>query len=194
MISDDFFPAIQHPNAVLVDTPIARIEPKGVRTADGALHELDVLVLATGFKVDRFIRPSKVIGRGGADLDDVWVDGPEAYLSVSIPDFPNFFFLNGPNSPVGNFSAIETSERQIGYIMQLVDGLRERRYREVSATHAALRGFEEARRKAAERTVWSTGCNSWYLNKQGVPMSWTWSYQRFLDETEAPRMHDFETR
>lgn len=194
VISDEFYPAIQHPNAVLVDVPITRVEPDGIRTADGELHELDVLVLATGFQVDRFIRPSKVIGRDGVDLDDVWADGPEAYLSVSIPDFPNFFFINGPNSPVGNFSAIETSERQVGYVMQLVEGLRERRYREVSASHAALRRFEDERQEAGKRTVWATGCNSWYLNDKGVPMSWTWSYDRFIDETEAPRMQDYELR
>ena len=194
VISSDFYDAIQHPNATLVDQPIERVEANGIRTADGALHELDVLVLATGFRVDRFIRPSKVIGRGGVDLDDLWVDGPEAYLSITMPDFPNFFFVNGPNSPVGNFSAIETAERQIGYIMQLVEGLQAERYREASASHAALRQFEEARREAAKRTVWATGCNSWYLNDKGVPMSWTWSYDRFIQETEAPRLEDFDLR
>ena len=74
------------------------------------LHELDVLVLATGFKADAFMRPM----RSPAATADArrGMERPEAYLSVSIPDFPNFFMLNGPNGPVGNFSLIEVAELQ----------------------------------------------------------------------------------
>ncbi len=194
VISDDFYAAIQQPNAELVTAPIERIEPQGVRTADGALHELDVLVLATGFQVDRFIRPAKVLGRGGVDLDDVWDDGPKAYLSVTVPDFPNFFLLNGPNSPVGNFSLVEVAERQTNYLMQLIDGLRRGDYREVSASREALQRFEAERREAAKKTVWVTGCASWYLDKNGVPASWTFSFERFAQEMAAPKLADFETR
>lgn len=194
VISSEFYGAIQQPNANLVTAPIARIEPEGVRTADGILHELDVLVLATGFHTDRFIRPAKVIGRGGADLDAVWGDHPVAYLSVTVPDFPNFFMLGGPNSPVGNFSLIETCEWQLGYILQLLEGMRRGDYREASATHEAMDRFEDERRRAAERTVWVTGCKSWYLDRHGVPASWTFTYARFVEEMTAPRMEDFETR
>lgn len=193
VISDDFYKAIQHPNANLVTSPIVRVEPEGVRTADGVLHDLDVLVLATGFHVDRFIRPTRVIGRGGVDLDDVWADGPKAYLSMTVPDFPNLFLLNGPNSPVGNFSLIEVAERQIEYILQLIEGIRGGKYREVAAKPEALMRFEAERRAAAAKTVWVTGCQSWYLDKEGVPASWTFTYERFFDDTAAPRMSDFET-
>ena len=194
VISSDFYPAIQRPNAHLVTSPIQHIEPDGVRTADGVLHDLDVLVLATGFHTDRFIRPTKVLGRNGVDLDAVWADSPIAYLAVTVPDFPNFFMLGGPNSPVGNFSLIEVSERQLEYVMQLIEGLRRGEYREVSATPEAMRRFESERRAAAERTVWVTGCSSWYLDKQGVPASWTFTYGRFVDEMAAPKMEDFETQ
>lgn len=193
VISGTFYNAIQQPNANLVVSAIERIEPEGVRTADGKLHELDVLVLATGFRVDRFIRPAKVIGRNGADLDEVWDRGPKAYLSVSVPDFPNLFLLNGPNSPVGNFSLVEVAQHQIEYILQLVDGIKRGDYAEVSATREALRSFEAERRDAARKTVWVTGCDSWYLDDEGIPASWTFSYDRFVDETKQPKMTDFET-
>ena len=83
-----------------------------MRTRDGRLHELDVLVLATGFKADAFMRPMEIVGRDGVTLEEAWTPRPEAYLSISIPDFPNFFMLNGPNGPVGNFSLIEVAEIQ----------------------------------------------------------------------------------
>lgn len=194
VMSDSFYEAIQQPNAELVTSAIQRIEPEGVRTVDGVLHPLDVFVLATGFQVDRFIRPTKVIGRNGADLDDAWEEGPKAYISVSVPDFPNFFLVNGPGSPFGNFSAIETSEFQANYVMQLVDGILNGQYREVSASHDALARFEEQRQDAGRKTVWVTGCDSWYLDKKGVPTSWTFSYDRFVQEMTSPRLQDFETR
>ncbi|WP_236699530.1 flavin-containing monooxygenase [Pelagerythrobacter marensis] len=194
VISGTFYDAIQRPNANLVTAPIQGIEPEGVRTADGAFHDLDILVLATGFLVDRFIRPTTVVGRGGISLDDVWAEGPQAYLSVSVPDFPNLFLLNGPNSPIGNFSLVEVAQHQIEYILQLIDGIRHGEYAEVSVTPAAMRRFEDDRCEAARKTVWVTGCDSWYLDKRGVPASWTFSYDRFEEEMARPRMEDFDTR
>ena len=193
-MSPDFYEAIQRPHAHLVTDPIVRIEPEGVRTADGTLHELDVLVLATGFRADRFIRPTTVVGRGGVELDAVWADGPLAYVSVTVPGFPNLFMLNGPNGPVGNFSLIEIAERQLDYALQLVEGIRRGEYREVSPTSEATQRFEAERAEAARRTVWASGCNSWYLDKRGVPASWTFTHTRFVDEMAAPRLESFDIR
>ncbi len=191
IISPDFYDAIQRPNAMLVTDAIERVEARGVRTVDG-LHELDVLVLATGFRVDRFLRPIEVTGRDGVKLDDVWADRPSAYLSVSVPEFPNLFLLNGPNGPVGNFSLIDVAEAQFAYVMQLVDLVRSGRCREVSATRAAAERFETERVEAARNTIWVTGCRSWYLDDRGVPAAWPWSFTRFREAMVAPDLADFE--
>jgi cation diffusion facilitator CzcD-associated flavoprotein CzcO len=190
--ADGFYDAIQKPNAELVTDAIACIEPAGVRTKDGALHELDVLVLATGFKVDAFMRPMDVRGRGGVRLADVWARRPNAYMSISIPDFPNLFMLNGPNGPVGNFSLIGVAELQMGYIMQLVELMRDGRCREISATRDAMERHEAARAEAAKHTVWSTGCRSWYLDDRGVPAVWPWPFRRFCEEMARPKLEAFE--
>jgi len=192
IISPNFYEAIQRPNARLVTEGIERVEAAGVRTADGRLHELDVVVLATGFRVDRFLRPIDVVGRGGATLDEAWAKRPSAYLSVSIPDFPNLFMLNGPNGPVGNFSLIEVAELQLAYILQLVDQLAEGRARQVAATHEATERFEADRVEAAKSTVWVTGCRSWYLDDRGVPAAWPWSFDRFIDEMSRPKLEHYE--
>ncbi len=194
IISPYFYDAIQEPNAELVTDSIDRIEAKGVRTRDGVLHELDVLVLATGFKADAFMRPMCVTGRDGQTLDQVWAQRPNAYLSISIPDFPNFFMLNGPNGPVGNFSLIEVAELQFGYVMQLIDRLRNGECREISASQQAMDEFETARTEAAKKTVWVTGCRSWYLDDRGIPATWPWSFDRFRAEMRAPQLANFEQR
>ena len=191
VISPNFYDAIQEPNARLVTEGIERIERRGVRTQDGELHELDVIALATGFAVDRFLRPIEVTGRDGLRLDDVWKERPSAYLSVAIPGFPNLFMLNGPNGPVGNFSLIEVAELQLAYAMQLIELVRAGRCREVEPTEEATARFERDRVAAASRTVWSTGCRSWYLDDRGVPAAWPWTFDRFRADMAAPVLADY---
>ncbi|HEX5616025.1 MAG TPA: NAD(P)/FAD-dependent oxidoreductase [Acidimicrobiia bacterium] len=194
IISPDFYDAIQRPNAQLVTEPIECIEPTGIRTKDGHVHDLDVIVLATGFHADAFMRPMEIVGRDGVRLADAWADRPNAYLSISIPDFPNLFMLNGPNGPVGNFSLIQVAELQFAYILQLVDRLRRGECREISATHAAMDELEAARVEAAQKTVWVTGCRSWYLDDRGIPAVWPWTFDRFREVMAAPDPAAFETR
>jgi cation diffusion facilitator CzcD-associated flavoprotein CzcO len=194
VVSPNFYDAIQHPDSELVTEPIERIEAEGIRTADGELHELDVLVLATGFKVDSFMRPMSVVGRGGTTLDDAWADRPLAYFSISIPEFPNLFMLNGPNGPVGNFSLIEVAELQFDYIMQLIEHLRSGEASEICATREATVHLEAERVEAAKSTVWVTGCRSWYLDDRGIPAAWPWRFDRFRDEMAAPKMEAYELR
>ena len=194
IISGDFYPAIQQPNAELVTDAIERIEPRGVRTKDGRLHELDVLVLATGFRVDRFLRPIQVTGRDGLKLDDAWSFRPNAYLSISVPGFPNLYMLNGPNGPVGNFSLITIAEMQLHYILQLVAELRAGSAREVCASEAAMARFSAEFDAAAKNTIWATGCRSWYLDSRGVPAVWPFTYQRFVDEMKGPKLKAYERR
>ncbi len=194
VVSGRFYEAIQRPNAELVTAPIERIEPGGVRTRDGVLHELDVLVLATGFQAHAFMRPMEVVGRDGHTLTDEWKRRPTAYLSISIPHFPNFFMLNGPNGPVGNFSLIDVAELQFGYVAQLVDRLRAGEYREISPTEEATAALEAERTEAAKGTIWMTGCRSWYLDDRGVPAVWPFSFDRFRAEMREPDLAAYDLR
>lgn len=192
IFSTNFYEAIQRPGTSLVTEGIECIESNGVRTKDGVLHELDVLVMATGFIADSFIRPAVVLGNGGKSLDDAWADHPVAYLSISVPEFPNFFLLNGPNGPVGNFSLIQIAEHQVNYVLKLLDEIRNGRCQQISASLDATKRFEEERVSAAKGSIWSTGCKSWYLDKNGVPASWPWSRERFFEAMSQPDFRSFE--
>jgi cation diffusion facilitator CzcD-associated flavoprotein CzcO len=192
VMADGFYDAIQQPNARVVTEGIERMEKSGVRTTDGQLHELDVLVLATGFRVDQFMRPMEIVGRGGKTLEDAWPEAPAAYMAISIPDFPNLFMLNGPNGPVGNFSLIDVAELQFAYIMQLVEQVRSGACNEVSASRTAMARFNSDRKEAAKTTIWNSGCKSWYLDRNGVPIAWPWTFDRFIAEMRTPRLDDYE--
>lgn len=193
IFSPDYYQAIQQPTAQLVREDIDCIEAKGIRTNDGVLHELDVIALATGFRADQFMRPMEIVGRNGMDLETLWEKRPAAYLAISMPDFPNFFMLNGPNGPVGNFSLIDIAEHQWHYIEQLIDKLRRQECAEICTSKTALDAFDEERVEAAKKTIWYTGgCNSWYLDAEGIPASWPWNYSRFVAEMSAPNFDHFE--
>ena len=192
IFSPDFYQAVQSPNAHVITDAIVGVEPGGVRLATGELRELDVLVVATGFRADSFIRPTTVLGRGGVNLDDAWAESPSAYLSISIPEFPNFFMLNGPNGPVGNFSLISIAEAQVAYILTLMEEIRGGRCREISANAEVSASFEEKRVEAAKKSIWSTGCKSWYLDKHGVPASWPWSRDDFFQTMARPQLEAFD--
>ena len=191
IMSDTFYPAIQRPNAELVTDGIARVGPKGIYTKDGRLHELDLLVLATGFDGHNFLRPMEVVGQGGRTLDEAWAEANEAYRSVAVPNFPNFFMLVGPNSPIGNFSVIMVSELQLAYVLQLVDLMWTGKCNTVAPSQTATTRFNKALREAMQGTVWVTGCRSWYLDRQGNPALWPWSFDRFREEMRSPDLKDF---
>lgn len=106
------------PNVSLIridENPIAHFTEKGVVTADGALHELDILILATGFDaVDGNYKRTDIRGRDGLQLKDHWADGPSSYLGVATAGFPNMFMILGPNGPFTNLPpSIETQARWI---------------------------------------------------------------------------------
>lgn len=192
VMADDFYEAVQAPTVRIVTDSIERAEPKGLRTADGELHELDVLVLATGFNAHQFMRPVHVEGPDGLTLDDLWRDGTIAYRSVGIPSFPNLFTVLGPYSPVGNFSLIEVAEMQVDYILQLLDETERRGAEAVAPSMQATMRELDRIREGSKHTIWVTGCRSWYLDDNGVPATWPFTYEQFCEEMARPDLADFE--
>jgi cyclohexanone monooxygenase len=95
----------------LRETPIAEVTSTGIKTSDGKLHELDIIVFATGFDaVDGNYTRLAIKGRDGQSLKERWAStGPTSYLGVSVPNFPNLFMITGPNGPFTNLPpTIET--------------------------------------------------------------------------------------
>ena len=190
--SEDFYRAVQQANVMVIVEGVQAIEPTGIRTSDGVLHEFDVIVLATGFKADMFMRPMNVTGRNGVSLNAVWSDRPTAYMSISIPGFPNLFMLNGPNGPVGNFSLIEIAEQQWAYIEQLIAQVEQGTCQTICASKKALEDFDKRRIAAAKKTIFASGCQSWYLDAQGIPATWPWTRGEFKKAMLHPILKDFE--
>lgn len=193
ILSDGFYEAIQKPRSELVTEGIERVEPRGIRTRDGRLHELDVLVLATGFHARAFMRPMRIEGASGVSLESAWADGVYAYRSVALPSFPNFFMLQGPNSPIGNYSLIKIAEIQSAYVMAILERIRAGEIASVMPRRDVTERLRRELREAAEHTVWkASGCSSWYLDERGNLGVWPFTLERFGREMEAPRYEELE--
>ena len=163
-----YYQAVQKPGVEVVTEAIDHVEPRGVVTADGTLHELDLLVLATGFDATAYVRPMDIVGENGVTLDEAWADGPIAYRSVAVPGFPNLFMLMGPHSPIGNQSLVPIAENQADYAMWWIKQIRDGSVVAAAPTEAATKEYNEEMKAAMPQTVWVTGCKSWYLG-QGRP-------------------------
>ena len=100
------------PNVSLITDRVARIEPEGVRTEDGVLHAVDVIIYGTGFDSQAFRNEVDVTGRNGRTLEEAWRDAPEAYLGMTVAGFPNYFMLYGPNTNLGHNSILAMLECQ----------------------------------------------------------------------------------
>jgi len=151
-----------------------------------------VLVLATGFRADQFVRPMKIKGLGGADLDALWTPVPRAYFAVSVPNFPNMVLLNGPAGPVGNFSLIDVAEAQWDYFDKLMEPVRQGACAGLAPSMTALDAYDERRRKAAAGTIWASGCKSWYIGGDGLPQVWSWPMEYFWEVMSQPDFGDYE--
>jgi cyclohexanone monooxygenase len=193
ILSDGFYRAMQKPQAELVTSRIDHVEARGVRTQDGRLHELDVLVLATGFKAQNYMRPMKLFGLDGRTLESEWVNGARAYRSVALPGFPNFFMLQGPHSPIGNYSLIKIAEIQSSYVTALIERIRRGSLVTAMPREDATERFNREMRAGAETTIWkSAGCSSWYIDPHGNLTVWPFTLARFDAEMREPRYEDFE--
>jgi cation diffusion facilitator CzcD-associated flavoprotein CzcO len=190
VMSGGFYRAMQRDDVELVTAGIDHVERRGIVTEDGVLHEVDIIVLATGFDTHAFFRPMRLTGRDGIRADDVWRDGPRAFQTVAMPGFPNFFMMLGPHSPVGNLALTAVAESQADHILRWIQRWRRGEFDTVEPTSSATESFNAQLRAAMPNTVWTTGCDSWYLNKAGVPEVWPFTpaeHRAMLAHTDSAR-------
>jgi cation diffusion facilitator CzcD-associated flavoprotein CzcO len=186
--SNDYYPAIAKDNVSLVTEKIIEFRADAVVTADGAEHPVDTVILATGFHVTDHPMQGKITGKDGQTLATAF---GSTYLGTVLPGFPNYFQLTGANTGLGHSSMLLMIESQLTYIADGIaktlagDAPFEVRP-EVSAAYNA-----ELQRKLP-KTVWGSGCSSWYLNSEGRNLTlWPGFTFDFRRRTREFRTSDF---
>ncbi|MFZ6004339.1 MAG: flavin-containing monooxygenase [Actinomycetota bacterium] len=189
--------ALQQPHVSVHTEGIAEITDKGVRTVDGADHEVDVIIYGTGFTASEFLTPMRVIGRDGVDLHERWGGDARAYLGLTIPEFPNLFLLYGPNTNIViNGSIIYFSECEVHYVTEAVRMLLEGHHRSMDCKADVHDAYNERIDTANRNMVWGAAeVNSWYRNAKGrVAQNWPFSLLEYWQQTRQPNPDDYVLR
>ena len=168
LVSDDYYPALRQPNVSLITDTIVSIEADGVRTATGALHTADVIVLGTGFRATDPPLAPVVVGREGVSLAQTWNGSPQAYMGTTVAGFPNLFMLLGPNTGLGHSSVLLMIEAQIDHVLGVLALLRDRGAGSAEPLQSAQNSFVAGVDERLASTTWNAGgCSSWYLDRTG---------------------------
>ncbi|MEO1062069.1 MAG: NAD(P)/FAD-dependent oxidoreductase [Actinomycetota bacterium] len=181
----------------LVTTGIERIEPTGVRTTDGVLHEADVLIYGTGFQAADFLTPMRVTGRDGVDLHERWAGDARAYLGIVAPGFPNLFFLYGPNTNiVVNGSIIYFSECEVHYVLDCLRLLLDTGTRSIECRPDVHDAYNERIDAANQLRTWGfSSVSSWYKNDTGrSAQNWPHSVLEYWEQTRRADPDDYVLR
>lgn len=193
-MSNSYYPALAGDNVTVETSPIQDAEGTGVTTADGTLHELDVLVFATGFDVTGSYRHLNITGLGGHTLDADWADDIQTYYGVTAPGYPNLFFLLGPNTVLGHTSVVLMIEAQIGLVDKLLEARDERGATAVQVRPQIVPAHMQQLDERSAQSVWeSGGCSSWYLDAQGRNRTlWPGSVGEYERKLARPELVDYE--
>lgn len=164
-----YYETFNRPNVRLVDlkrTPVEKVVPRGIRTADGTIHDADIIVLATGFDaITGAVLDIDIQGRDGLPLRAAWSEGARAYLGLSVPGFPNLFVINGPGSPAVFGNGILLGEIHVEWIVDLLENLRKRDLVLAEALAEPERDWTSHVAEVADATMmaraasWYTGAN-----------------------------------
>jgi 4-hydroxyacetophenone monooxygenase len=187
--------ALSRPDVDLVTSPIAEITAHGVRTEDGEEHPTDVLIYGTGFRASEFVTPMKVYGSGGIELSEEWGGDARAYLGMTVPGFPNFFLLYGPNTNlVINGSILIMVECQVRYAVEAIGRLLRDGHRTMSCRRDVHERYDREMQEGNARMVWGVAdVPTWYRNARGrVTQNWPFDLYTYWSRTREPDLADYE--
>ncbi len=191
-ISDDYLTTFNRSNVHLVTDAISAIEERGIRDASGHLHEVDVIVEATGFRPFDITDYVDIKGRDGVRLRDVWSEHVQSFRTMMIPGFPNFFMLLGPNSATGHTSALIMIESQAEYVIKCLALMERESLQSIDPDPEVVARYNRRLQRDMQRMVFSGGCNAWYTDDTDYNFTlWPYSAVRFLAEQGNLKRDEF---
>lgn len=186
-----FLEALAEDNVDFISKNIRRIVPSGVELEDGTVVELDALVCATGFRAGR-APPFPVTGMNGTTIQDRFEPYPEAYMSVAVDGFPNYFLMMGPNSGVGSGSLTKIIESVGDYIIKCVRKLQKENIRTMHIKPSRVKDFNAYAESYFRGTVYLDDCKSWYRIDNRIFALWPGSTLHAIETFRSPRWEDYE--
>jgi len=187
-----WFPTFALPNVRLETSAIVELTERGLRTADGAEHEVDTVIYGTGFHAADYLRSLDVYGARGRRLRDDWADGAEAYLGTVVPGYPNLFTMYGPNTN-GVTSIIYILEAQAEFVRRTLDKVTLHRVRAIDIKRGIHDGYNADIQQAMQDTVWLANCNNYYRHPNGkVVTQFPYSGTTFAEMLARVELDEFD--
>ncbi|MDQ3728416.1 MAG: NAD(P)/FAD-dependent oxidoreductase, partial [Actinomycetota bacterium] len=193
LMSNSYYKALDGPNADVVTDPIAEVGARSITTGDGTTRAVDVIIYGTGFDTQAMASSVEITGEGGEVLAEKWrAGGIQAHRGTMIAGFPNLFFLLGPNTGLGHNSVVFMIECQIRLAMQAISEA-SRRDASVTPSARAQSSYNSRIQGELGRSVWSRGCQSWYLDATGRNITlWPGETFRFYESTRKLDPAEYE--
>ncbi|HTR88566.1 MAG TPA: NAD(P)/FAD-dependent oxidoreductase [Solirubrobacteraceae bacterium] len=183
LFSSQYLPTLARANVELVTESIAGVEERGLRTADGKLHEVDCIIWGTGFQSTEFMFPMEIAGREGRSLREEWAQGPRAHLGICVSGFPNMFLMYGPNTNTSGGSIIFFEEAQAAYLRQALQALARRGGGSIEVRPEVQEAGDREMQARFPGTAW-TRCDSWYRNERGrIVTNWPGYMREYAQRT-----------
>ncbi|KAL8715831.1 MAG: hypothetical protein Q9220_000498 [cf. Caloplaca sp. 1 TL-2023] len=198
LVSDDYYPALAQSNVILDTQSIDQVTPNGVRMKNGTQHNLDLLILATGYRSTEFLFPMKVYGTQGYRLEDAWAEGASAYLGMTVPGLPNFAMLYGPNTNLAYNSLILQIEAQSLYINALISAVlsskRQGLTLQLEPKKETFKTYnEDLQSRLTKSTFADSRCTSWFKDSHGrITNNWWGSAIQYQKRTCFVDWSDFQ--
>ncbi len=192
VFSSDFIPTLTKPHVEVVPSPARALRAGSLVTQDGRELPVDVVVCATGYAAADYLGQIDVVGEEGTSLHECWRDGAYAYLGMTVPGFPNFFMLYGPNTNVGSNSVIFMLEAQARYVVRALRYARRRGKSYVAVRAETMGDFIDRIDEWMQGTVWTTRCSSYFRAANGrVVTQWPRSARDFWNMTRRFKPNDY---
>jgi 4-hydroxyacetophenone monooxygenase len=198
LLDNGWFRTLTRPHVELVDVPITAVQENGIVVNTGREFDFDVIIVASGFDVTRFLSTLPVHGRGGISIREAWHDDdPQAYLGTVTPQFPNMFTLYGPNTSLGHGGAfIFIVECQVNYILSMLEQMIETGVTEVECREDVCERYNRTMDEMHERMIWThPGARSYYQNSKGrVVVNSPWRTVDYWRLTRAANLDDYHVK
>ncbi len=195
LVDNNWYQTLKQKNVELVTGEIEKVTKNSIISDNGQEHTADILVLATGFDAHRFVWPIEIIGKSGVPLSEFWNNDPRAHIGTTIPDYPNYFCISGPNTALAHGGSIVFyTECQVRYIISCIEALVQSNSRSLECKPEAYQAYNEEIDKLLTQTIWARpNVKNWYRNSKGrVVSNSPWRLVEFWNLTKSVNSDHYE--